>query len=625
MKVESVVRQIIPATIAIGLSACGGSSGGGSDATLANNDDYRIAGGILNTFSGKSGVLENDSGTGLTAQLLDSPANADTFSFNGDGSFEYQSDSQTVLSDQFTYSVTGSDGLVSSATVSLTVYPKPVAMADIYSVEPGQTLVIDANGGVLANDVYSTGTLAAELQSTPSDAEDFNLQSDGSFTYVASINASGSDSFNYTLDDGLQQSSPATVTISIDNGVLSGSNDNFTVVSGAALDLSGAQGILKNDSGTTGATVSVQKLPDNAIDFNLGSDGRLVYRTVTQSETSDTFSYLLTRDQQTLGPFRVTLTISQPSASQETPDAFDQCLEYATGQTVSGVLQASGVANASYELLSDPKLGTLTAFDPASGQFSYQRNSNARGADTFSYRIRNASNQSVGDATFELIETPYRVMPVGDSITSGVEFFDSSISKDTPDSEFRVGYRKFFKDSLTSLGYSIDLVGSRSDGQNVSGFSDVQHNGHPGQGLSFVRDNMAEWLARDPADIFLIHIGTNGTPGNMARTRAMVDNIDNWEASQNNPATIMMAKLITRIDNNAGENAIAAYNSLLDDFISARKEEGDRMFEVDQFSAFGSGGELSPDGLHPTLSGYQIMSNTWRDRLIATGVLRKCN
>ncbi len=624
-RIDRLPLFLLLASAAIALTACGSGSDSG-ESTRAQDDAYDIAAGVLSTFVAGSGVLANDAGDQLKVRLLTPPGKAvpGSFQLNEDGSFSYQAETGIRLTDQFSYRITGEDEQSSDAAVSLTIYPAPETFEDRYSVEPGKTLSVGSGQGVLSND-QSERALTAELVKGPVAASQFRLNADGSFTYTAGL-ASTVDSFSYRVSDGLQSSSEETVSIEVGTGEFSGRDDTFTLISGKALVLSGLEGILKNDSGAFGDfTVDMQRLPEHAIDFSLAADGSLVYRTVTETETSDSFSYRVLKNGENHGPYRVALNIQQPGLSQEPPGAFDQCTEYDFRQSASGTLKVPQIANPSFELISQPRLGTLTGFDPASGQFSYSRDSNARGQDSFSYKVFDENQQYLGDASMELIAVPYRIMPVGDSITSGVEFFDPALGRDTPSSDVRVGYRKFLKDSLSAKGYSIDLVGSKSEGQNVSGFSDTQHNGYPGRDDGFVRDGILSWLNAQSADIILLHIGTNNTKSNLNNIVSIFNSIDSWEETNNTHTTVMLAKIIRRTDDGSKADRILVFNDLIEDFVPLRKDAGDRVYQVDQFSALGNGGLLSADKLHPGSEGYRVMSDTWESRLVATGVLKRCD
>lgn len=90
----------------------------------------------------------------------------------------------------------------------------PVVQADAYAVQAGDTLVVPRASGVLVNDSDPEGrTLSAVLVSTPAFGT-LALNADGSFTYAAGSSAA-SDSFTYKATNGLRESVPVTVTVSV--------------------------------------------------------------------------------------------------------------------------------------------------------------------------------------------------------------------------------------------------------------------------------------------------------------------------------------------------------------------------------------------------------------------------
>ena len=113
-----------------------------------------------------------------------------------------------------------------------------------------------------------------------------------------------------------------------------------------------------------------------------------------------------------------------------------------------------------------------------------------------------------------------RIMPLGDSITFGVG------------DESNGGYRGYLYQRLTSCGYAVDFVGSQTSGS----IPDPNHEGYPGWKAHEIRDNVYSWLRANPADIVLLHIGTNDishgeyTPGVTAEIGQILDNIDAYES-----------------------------------------------------------------------------------------------
>lgn len=93
----------------------------------------------------------------------------------------------------------------------------PVAVDDAYSVIGGGQLNVPAPG-VLANDTDAeSDPLTAVLGTGPSSGT-LDLHADGSFTYTPAEDSVGPVTFTYRANDGLADSDPATVTITVQAG-----------------------------------------------------------------------------------------------------------------------------------------------------------------------------------------------------------------------------------------------------------------------------------------------------------------------------------------------------------------------------------------------------------------------
>jgi VCBS repeat-containing protein len=90
----------------------------------------------------------------------------------------------------------------------------PIALADSYTTNQGTTLTVPAPG-VLANDTDQDSNPLIAIKVTDPTHGVLTLNSNGSFTYIPTSGYSGSDTFTYTANDGLQDSNPATVTIQV--------------------------------------------------------------------------------------------------------------------------------------------------------------------------------------------------------------------------------------------------------------------------------------------------------------------------------------------------------------------------------------------------------------------------
>jgi hypothetical protein len=91
------------------------------------------------------------------------------------------------------------------------------AAAQHYTVDSGAVLSVPASSGVLVNDHDADGdALTAALGTGPTDAASFSLQPDGSFTYASTAGFTGTDSFTYTVNDGVAAPITATATVTVE-------------------------------------------------------------------------------------------------------------------------------------------------------------------------------------------------------------------------------------------------------------------------------------------------------------------------------------------------------------------------------------------------------------------------
>jgi lysophospholipase L1-like esterase len=199
--------------------------------------------------------------------------------------------------------------------------------------------------------------------------------------------------------------------------------------------------------------------------------------------------------------------------------------------------------------------------------------------------------------------SPIRIMPLGDSITYGTN------------STGTVGYRRPLYLSLTGAGNNVDFVGSQTDG-SPSDF-DRNHEGHRGWRADQIRDGVTGWLNATPADIVLLHIGTNdisqnqGAAGTATEIGQILDLIDTWETAHNE-IWVVLARIVNRNDSRSG--VTTTLNNLIQALANTRIASGDRIVVVDMESALSYPGDLS-DTVHPNDTGYGKMATAWYAKL----------
>jgi CSLREA domain-containing protein len=160
-------------------------------------------------------------GDALTYSLVGAPAGASIDPATGALSWiPGEAQGPGIFSFDVMVTDNGSPTLSDAVTLSVAVAEvnqPPVASSDAYQVAEGGILTVPAPG-VLANDSdpdLPPGPLAAILLSGPAHASGFALSGDGSFTYVHDGGASPTDEFTYAATDGVDQSPPVTVVLTV--------------------------------------------------------------------------------------------------------------------------------------------------------------------------------------------------------------------------------------------------------------------------------------------------------------------------------------------------------------------------------------------------------------------------
>lgn len=164
----------------------------------------------------------------------------------------------------------------------------------------------------------------------------------------------------------------------------------------------------------------------------------------------------------------------------------------------------------------------------------------------------------------------------------GSDFTGGSFGPDN----LRVGYRKPLFDTLGISGYTFDFVGSLEHGWAV--LPDFQHEGHGGwtafdiaEGQNPGSDGVFVWLDNKPADIILLHAGTN----DLANTTefdiaAILDEIERWENSAGgNPITVILALII---DQDPFGGVVSPFNNSVQAMANSRIAAGDDIIVVNQ-------------------------------------------
>ena len=199
--------------------------------------------------------------------------------------------------------------------------------------------------------------------------------------------------------------------------------------------------------------------------------------------------------------------------------------------------------------------------------------------------------------------TPLRIMPLGDSITSGMEEFGEL------DQENIGGYRRFLWQRLKDAGKSVDFVGSERTGESISPSIDPDNEGHPGWRMSDINAITYSTMMQHLPDIVLLHIGTNDlTTVSSDGIKQILDQVATYETHSGKKTLVLVALII---DRQTPDARIATFNKNVKEYLQKRIFSGDRIKIVDMYG----GAKLIPadytNELHPNSTGYLKMAQVW--------------
>lgn len=283
--------------------------------------------------------------------------------------------------------------------------------------------------------------------------------------------------------------------------------------------------------------------------------------------------------------------------------------------------------------------------------------------DNLAIKIESKNVFDISDATVSIVEELFinkkifettetntiRIMPLGNSIT-----FDNR-QNDNRAVEDKIGYRFPLYNLLKQNGYTFEFVGSQHSGSN---FFHPETEYDANAGFPGIRDDQLYTLLRTgrryqpqnnidqtittgrylntyPADIILLHIGTNGNEQlngtNAADVENILDEIDLYEDSTGTEIFVFLARIIDRVPN---ESYVTELNDNVENMVFDRvnnplndafpdkiimvdmEDSADISYNIDYMGTIGNGivGDMS-DFLHCNDKGYVKMAQTWFNSL----------
>ena len=278
--------------------------------------------------------------------------------FNSNGSYTYTPTANFTGTDAFTYQANDGTDNSAVATVTITVNAlndAPVAVDDTTSVDEDSAL----NGNVLANatDVEGSALTATLVSGTSHGVLVFN--SNGSYTYTPNANFTGTDAFTYQVNDGANNSTVATVTITVNalNDAPVAVGDSASVDEDTALN----GNVLANATDVEGSTLTAAlgTGPTHGT-LVLNSNGSYTYTPTANFSGTDAFTYKVNDGTAESNIATVTITIAPVN---DAPVITTNALTINQGGTAEPMLVLSDADNANTDLL-------ISASDLVGGHFA---------------------------------------------------------------------------------------------------------------------------------------------------------------------------------------------------------------------------------------------------------------
>ncbi len=221
-----------------------------------------------------------------------------------------------------------------------------------------------------------------------------------------------------------------------------------------------------------------------------------------------------------------------------------------------------------------------------------------------------------------------KIMPLGDSIT--YENYRNPADS-IPDAD-RSAYRNDLDYLLNNNGYTFDFVGSQTTGSNVVPTFDIDHEGYNGETDAGVASNVYDYLTINPADIVLLHIGTNSSPSDNSadEVESILNEIDRYEVTNSTHVKVALARIIGCWEEWVPPSGVFAvctptfnahlntFNNNVQTMVEARiQNKGDDIIMVDMQSGanFNYNSSDMIDDLHPNDIGYEKIATAWYSSL----------
>ncbi|MFC1635954.1 Ig-like domain-containing protein, partial [Planctomycetota bacterium] len=414
--------------------------------------------------------------------------------------------------DSFTFKV--NDGKVDSdpATVTLSVLAAndpPAATQQSVTTKVDKPAAIVLSAGDVDSDILAFSIFTRPSHGTVATGSDF--ETSGKLLYTPGAHFTGTDSFSYTVSDGLADSSPATVSINITPNRPPMVNLQSVIV---AEDSTVGIRLRGSDPDGDGVTYSVINEP--AQGRLTGAPPNLTYVPNSDFNGRDSFTFKANDGTADSGLGTVAITVSP---SNDPPIANTDNILASEDSPTSILLTGIDPDEdpLTYKILTKPSYGTLSGMEP---NLTYTPNPDFSGQDAFTFKVHDGIIDS------DSVRVSIRVDAVEDVPIANPE--EMEVVEDTTSSITLTGNDM----DGDSLAYTI--VEATSHGKlggtapNLTYTPDPNYNGTDSL-VFLVSDSKAD---SEPATVSISVTSVNDQP---------VAHFDNLQTSEDMPASVVLA------------------------------------------------------------------------------------
>lgn len=303
-----------------------------------------------------------------------------TVTINPDGTYTFTPATGFTGTATFTYEVCNQLGQCSTATVSVSVLPPPVAVNDT-ATTPINTPV---NGNASTNDNLPSGGTYTYTVTTPPANGSVTMNPDGTYTYTPNTGFTGTDVFTYQVCNQVGQCSSATVTINVPPSPVAVNDSAITPINTPVGGNLGA-----NDNLPAGFTYTFSLVDGGSAAANgtlvVNPDGTYSFTPNTGFSGVVTFTYQVCNEAGICSTAIVTITVLAPPVANDDTIGTTPNTPVNGNVTPNDVLPAGGTYT--FTVTIPPTNGSVT-MNP-DGSYTYTPNPGFVGSDTFTYTVCN--------------------------------------------------------------------------------------------------------------------------------------------------------------------------------------------------------------------------------------------